>query len=91
MSVSEFVVETHAAPKGFKRIRVDRSTDPPVSPAEWWIDAPHKLDTSGESFALTPDGRALYVQGESFRPVHYLRVVPNWVERMKDAVDEANR
>jgi hypothetical protein len=33
----------------------------------------------------------VYVQGAPDVPVRYLRVVPNWVEHMKRAVDEASR
>jgi len=33
----------------------------------------------------------MYLQGAAARPASYLRVVPHWVDRMKQAVDEANR
>ena len=31
----------------------------------------------------------MYVRGSPERAVQYLRVIPNWVTRMKRAVDEA--
>ena len=36
----------------------------------------------------TTDGRVVYLQGAPDVPVRYLRVIPNWVKRMKRAVDE---
>jgi Tol biopolymer transport system component len=48
-------------------------------------------DTAGQSFTITPDGRVLYVQGAADKSARYLRVIPNWVEQMKRAVEEANR
>jgi hypothetical protein len=33
----------------------------------------------------------VYVQGAPEVPVRYFRVIPNWVARMKRAVDEAKR
>ena len=46
---------------------------------------------AGQSFTITPDGRVLYVQGAADKSARYLRVIPNWVEQMKAAVEEANR
>lgn len=36
-------------------------------------------------------GGVIYLRGAVGRPASYLRVVPHWVDRMKRAVDEANR
>jgi eukaryotic-like serine/threonine-protein kinase len=41
--------------------------------------------------AISPDGKFVYVQGGVDRPIRYLRVVPRRTERMKRAVDDANR
>jgi len=43
------------------------------------------------AYTLTRDGNVLYLRGAPERPVAYLRVVPDWVSKMKHAVDEANR
>jgi hypothetical protein len=40
---------------------------------------------------MAPGGGLIYLQGAADRPATYLRVVPHWVERMKQAVDAANR
>jgi hypothetical protein len=39
---------------------------------------------------MAPGGGLIYLQGAADRPATYLRV-PHWVERMKQAVDAANR
>ena len=44
-----------------------------------------------DPYTLTHDGRVVYLRGAPERPVAYLRVVPDWVSKMKRAVDEANR
>jgi hypothetical protein len=40
---------------------------------------------------LSTDGRVVYVEGAVEQPTSHLRVVPRWVDRMKRAVDDANR
>ena len=47
--------------------------------------------TAGPSSMPTADGRIVYVRGAAEVPVRYFRVVPNWVAKMKRAVDEATR
>jgi hypothetical protein len=73
------------------RASVDVSSGTPVVARRRWMDLPGFIDTAGESYKLTPDGRVLYVRGASDQPKRYLRVIPNWVTRMERAVDEANR
>ena len=41
--------------------------------------------------ARLPGRGVIYLRGAPERPASYLRVVPHWVDRMKRAVDEANR
>ncbi len=77
--------------KSIHRARFLPAADPPVTDRRRWLDLPDFRDTEGQSFNLSPDGRVVYVRGEPETPVRYLRVVPNWVARMKRAVDEANR
>jgi serine/threonine-protein kinase len=76
---------------GFERVRLDVNAANPVVDRRRWIDAPGMVATAGPSSMATPDGRVVYVQGAPDVPVRYLRVVPNWVEHMKRAVDEASR
>jgi hypothetical protein len=41
----------------------------------------------GLSHRTAPDGGMLYVRGPARNTATYLRVIPHWVERMKQAVD----
>ena len=64
--------------------------NPIISSRVWHRDVLH-ADTPGLSYTLSPEGELVYVRGPDTRGSHYLRVVPGWVERMKQAVAEANR
>jgi hypothetical protein len=88
LSPSELVLWTGS---GFARATIDPAADPPLTNRRPWIETHRMIGTAGQSYSLTPDGRLLYVQGAEPTPVTYLRVVPDWVARMKRAVDEANR
>ena len=88
LTASEFVASTDAG--RFARIRVDASVQPPRITNRYWFDAPRFVSIAAGGFSLTPDGRVVYKQGAEIEPARYLRVVPNWVERMKRAVAEAN-
>jgi hypothetical protein len=74
-----------------ERVTVDPGANPPVRNRGRWADAPEFRDTNGPSFATAPGGGLIYLRGAPDRPVSYLRVVPLWVDRMKAAVDQANR
>ncbi len=74
-----------------ERVTVDARANPPVRNRGWWADAPQFRDANGPSFSTAPGGGLIYLQGAIERPASYLRVVPHWVDRMKKAVDEANR
>jgi serine/threonine-protein kinase len=73
------------------RASMDVSGGTPVVARRDWMKLPGFIDTAGESYQLTPDGRVLYVRGANDEPKRYLRVIPNWATRMKRAVDEANQ
>jgi hypothetical protein len=73
------------------RASVGGSRGTPVVTRRSWMSLPGFIDTAGESYQLTPDGRVLYVRGATDEPKRYLRVIPNWVTQMERAVDEANR
>ena len=52
---------------------------------------PDFAPAQGPPYTLTRDGKVLYLRGAPERPAQYLRVIPDWVSKMKHAVDEANR
>jgi serine/threonine-protein kinase len=89
LTASEFVASTNESQ--FERIRVDASVQPPRITRRHWFDAPRFVSIAAGGFGLTPDGQVVYKQGAEIEPARYLRVVPHWVERMKRAVDEANK
>jgi hypothetical protein len=74
-----------------ERVTVDPRANPPVRNQGPWADAPGFRDTNGPSFAVAPAGGVIYLRGAADRPASYLRVSPQWVDRMKRVVDEANR
>jgi hypothetical protein len=59
-------------------------------PTRWGFD-PRFLDTPGWSNRLSGDGGIVYVQSPDVSDARFLRFVPNFVARMKAAVDQANR
>jgi eukaryotic-like serine/threonine-protein kinase len=73
------------------RVAVNASANPPVGDRRHWLDLANFRGAAGGGTAVSPDGRIVYIQGAVDQPVRYLRVVPRWVDRMKRAVDEANR
>jgi hypothetical protein len=88
LNATEFVSLTTA---GFERVSVDASVQPPRITRRRWFDDPRLVRIQAGAFALTPDGKVVYKQGQNVEPVRYLRVIPNWVAQMKRAVAEANR
>jgi hypothetical protein len=82
---------TDGARTRIERVTVVPTANPPVQNQGWWADAPEFRDTNGPSFAMGHGGGVIYLRGAVGRPASYLRVVPRWVDRMKQAVDEANR
>jgi eukaryotic-like serine/threonine-protein kinase len=69
------------------RVGIDFSGPTPVFHRRPWLTLPQFTSP----YALTPDGRVVYLRGAPERPVQYLRVVPGWTSKMKRAVDDANR
>ena len=74
-----------------ERVAVNASANPPVGNRRRWLDLPNFRGTAGVSSAVSTDGRVVYIEGAVEQPTRYLRVVPHWVDRMKRAVDDANR
>jgi hypothetical protein len=70
---------------------IDPATGEPLGPAVLWARDPRFSDTSGWSNRPSRDGGIIYVQGPSQTGSSYLRAEPGWVEKMKKAVDQANR
>ena len=73
------------------RVTIDFSGPVPAFPRRRWLALPDFVPVIGPSYALTHDGRVVYLRGAPERPVSYLRVIPDWVSKMKRAVDDANR
>ncbi len=74
-----------------ERVTIDPAANPPARNRGVWAEAPDFRETNGPSFAMAPGGGVIYLRGAADRPASYLRVVPHWVDRMKRAVDAANR
>jgi hypothetical protein len=92
LSSSELVISTDdARGVGIERVAVTSSANPPVGSRRRWLQPQEFRRTAGQAFTLSPDGRVVYVRGAAEVPVRYLRVIPQWVDRMKRAVDVANR
>jgi serine/threonine-protein kinase len=92
LSASDLAVSIMDGPRTrLERVTVVPTAHPPVRNRGWWADAPEFRETNGPSFATAPGGGVIYLRGAAGRPASYLRVVPHWVDRMKEAVDEANR
>jgi hypothetical protein len=92
LSSSELAIETFEAQGvSTERVAVVPSAEPPLGTRRRWIDLPEFRSTAGQSLAASPDGKVMYVRGSAEVPVRYLRVIPNWVDRMRREVDAANR
>jgi len=90
LSSTELVFKSYE-PWGFDRVTITASAENPVGSVRRWFNTPRALDTPGASSQLSVDGRVIYLQADIEAPVRSLRVVPNWVAKMKQAVDAANK
>jgi serine/threonine-protein kinase len=91
ISSTDLVFSQYGDVHVFKIASLRAGTDPPMSGMREWYVTPLLTESPGRTFTVTPDAGVIYVQGPPRRTGTYLRVVPNWVEQMKRAVDEANR
>jgi serine/threonine-protein kinase len=73
------------------KVRIDPASGEPVGPPRLWARDSRFLDTPGWSNRPSRDGGIIYSQGLSQGDMRYLRFIPDFVRRMKRAVDEANR
>jgi len=71
--------------------RIDPVTSEVISTGTVWGSDPRFADTFGWSNRPDWHGGIIYLQGPPRVTAPYLRIVPNWVTRMKRLVDEANR
>ena len=71
--------------------RLDPATGEPLGAPKLWARDPRFSDTAGWSNRPSRDGGIIYIQGPEEVSSTYLRVIPRWTDRMKAAVDAANR
>ena len=97
ISPSEFIVEnllgfgTTNERIDFERVTIKTTANRVSFDRDYVLSALRMIETPGESYTLTPDGRIVYSQAPPVEDARFFRVVPNWVEQMKRAVDEVNR
>jgi WD40 repeat protein len=72
-------------------VRVDPETGEAQGAPTFWARDPRFSDTAGWSNRLSHDGGIIYLEGPEQTTASYLRVIPNWVQQMKGAVDAAGR
>ncbi len=95
-SANELVYFSYTGEKGvpsqtFSRVRMDGPPNAPVGTREVLFTDPRFVDTPGWSHAVMPGGDAVYLQATAENLGYYVRVIPNWVQAMKRAVDAANK
>ncbi len=89
LSATELVFQSAIAGR-FYKVEIDPTSSRPRGPPSLWFTDEGFADTAGESFAAVGDGSIIYKQAPSQRGSHF-RVIPDWVNLMKRAVDVANR
>ena len=73
------------------KVQIDAATGEPVGAPTLWARDLRFLDTPGWSNRPSRDGGIIYSRSLPQGDVRYLRFIPDFVRRMKRAVDEANR
>ena len=91
LSPTELVFMAGRGVSSFDRVTINPASDNPVTNRRRWIETLRAVDTDGLSSTPTPDGRIIYLQGDIEPPARSLRVIPNWVARMKRIVDKTNK
>lgn len=71
--------------------RFDARTGELTGPPEFWGEDPAFLDTPGWSNGLSRDGGIIYSRRTEAEDVRFLRLMPDFVQRMKAAVAAADR
>ncbi|MEW5916609.1 MAG: hypothetical protein AB1762_09395, partial [Gemmatimonadota bacterium] len=91
LSPLEFgVAMTNGGRTRVERVTIDLAANPPARNRGVWAEAPDARNSDGPLFVTAPNGGVIYLRGAADRPASYLPLV-HWVERMKKAVDAANR
>jgi hypothetical protein len=72
-------------------VRIDPATGQVVGGATVWGRDLRFSDTFGWSNRPDWHGGIIYLQGPEDTDARYLRIIPEWVEQMRAAVDRANR
>jgi serine/threonine-protein kinase len=85
-SIVRFMDNTGVA---FYEQRVDSATGRVLGAPRPYFSDPLLVGTIGWYHRPAPNGGMVYVQGPARSTATYLRVVPNWVAKMKQAVDSA--
>jgi eukaryotic-like serine/threonine-protein kinase len=75
----------------WKIVHIDPSTGQLVGLPKLWGSDSRFLDTPNWSNKASQDGGIVYVQSQEISDARFLRFIPNFVARMKTAVDQANR
>jgi hypothetical protein len=73
------------------KARIDAATGELTGPPTIWARDSRFLDTPGWSNRPSRDGGIIYSQSPPQADVRFLRFIPDFIRRMKTAVDEANR
>jgi serine/threonine-protein kinase len=71
--------------------RVNPVTGEPTGTLVLWGKDPRFSDTAGWSNRSSYDGSIIYAQGPVQSSARFIRVIPDWVNQMKAAVDSVNR
>jgi hypothetical protein len=71
--------------------RINPATSEVISTGTVWGSDPRFADTFGWSNRPDWHGGIIYLQGPPRVTATYLRIIPHWITKMKDLVDEANR
>ena len=75
----------------WKIVHVDPATSETTGPPARWGSDPRFLDTPNWSNRPSRDGGIVYVENPVADDARFLRFIPDFVARMKVAVDAANR
>ena len=70
---------------------VNPATGEPTGTPVLWGRDPRFADTSGWSNRPSHDGGIIYAQGPPQSTARFIRVIPDWANQMKAAVDSVNR
>jgi eukaryotic-like serine/threonine-protein kinase len=88
MSPTELVYRSNVT---WYKVRIDGASGEPTGAPTLWARDTRFLDTPGWSNRSSRDGGLIYSRAMAQADVRFLRFIPDFVRRMKQAVNEANR